>query len=207
MGSGNLVTGGPSGALNCVANVCDIVTPLVPLKSTANVWLGTNDYSNAAKLLLRTGSGVPSTGCASVHDVGSVIVRNDAQSPGSSFYVCDQTGPGVYSWELPSGSVALAIPLTRSVSNLYPGQRKDLALAVYDSNGALSSAHIVRGQVSQADGTPAQVILTGRAVFASTASYSCTADAPNVAILYSSGTTFSVVNPKGGVTRYVCLGT
>ena len=119
---GNITTG-PSGALDCVslAGVCDIVTALVPLKVTANIWSGANDFGNAAFLRLLSGSGTPSGGCALPADSGKVFVRNDAKAPNSSLYICDQNGPGTYSWELAQSAGNPLSPSAKSAtSNVVP---------------------------------------------------------------------------------------
>jgi hypothetical protein len=98
---GNITTGG-SGALDCVsiAGVCDVVTAIVPLKTAANAWLGANDFSASPFLRVVSGAGAPQTGCAVTLNVGSVYMRNDAQAPNASLYVCSQIGAALYGWEL-----------------------------------------------------------------------------------------------------------
>jgi hypothetical protein len=96
------ITTGGSGALDCatIPGVCDVATAVVPLKTSANTWSGANDFSAAAFLRLPSGAGIPQTGCSVAVNAGSAYVRNDAQAPGQSLYVCAQTAPGVYAWEL-----------------------------------------------------------------------------------------------------------
>jgi hypothetical protein len=100
-GSSSIITGA-SGALDCVTipGVCDVVTAIVPLKPAANAWTGANDFSAAAYFRLPSGNGVPVLGCSVAANVASAYVRADAMAKRSSLYVCDQTAPGVYAWEL-----------------------------------------------------------------------------------------------------------
>jgi hypothetical protein len=213
MGSGTSAAGtlsvmaGPSGALGCSNNVCDIVTALVPLLSSANAFLGANDFSKAGLVRLPEGPGVPTGGCASYRDVGSVFVRADAMAPQSSFYVCAQTGFGVYSWEIPGSSTsAPAIAEARELSRSEHGHSEDAWPTTYNSDGTPISAHIVRGEVSQAGASPGQVILGGQAAFSSPTSYTCTPDSPYAVVRYSTGHSFSILNASGAITHYVCFG-
>ncbi len=205
------IIAGPSGAFACAVTQsgtqCDLVTAIVGLKPSANIWSGLNDFSSAPKFRLPAVSGVPTSGCATKTDVTSVAVRTDAQAPLSSLYVCAQTSPGGYSWELTSGSSSTASTAkSRAVAYQNAGHGNESGPAVYNIDGTTSSDHIVRGQVSQARGTSSTVSLSGRAAFSSSTSYMCTADTPYVAIQYSTGSAFNIVNPAGGLTHYICVG-
>lgn len=94
---------GSVGGIDCVTvpNVCDIDPRVVPLKAAANTWLGANDFSAAPFFRLAVASGLPTTGCATAVDVGKAYVRSDAKAAHQSFYVCVQTGDGVWGWETP----------------------------------------------------------------------------------------------------------
>jgi hypothetical protein len=192
---GNISTGG-SGALDCATTpaVCDIVSPLVPLKTSANAWAGANDFSSASFLRLPIGVGVPNSGCALSTDAGKVYIRNDAETPSASFYICSQTGNGIYSWELGQATGASALP-------------------VYNASGVLVPAsHIVSGLMTLVSGAAA-ISLSGAAAFTNSTSYECTAnDLMNaVAVLVSqasgSAITFSIQGggPNDSFT-YICVG-
>ena len=193
---GNIVTGG-SGALDCVTmpGVCDI-TDLVPLKISANIWTGANDFSKASFLRVASGPGVPAAGCGSASDVGKVYMRNDAKASGASLYVCSQTGNGAYAWELGHGS----------------GGAGGSGLPVYDSAGTAIPAHIVTGRNSFSY-SQSTIVFSGAAAFTSATSFTCTANnlsnATAVAIAQTNGTsvTFSI---QGGTPSdnfsYICIG-
>lgn len=66
----------------------------------SNIWSSSNDFSRG-QLRTQVGVGVPSTlACADSTHIGKLYVRGDAAATQASLYVCDQTGPGVYAWEL-----------------------------------------------------------------------------------------------------------
>jgi len=77
---GNITTGG-SGALDCstVPGQCDIVTALVPLKATANVFSGANDFSASPFVAIPTGT--PATSSAA-------CTRGSIQYDSSFLYIC-----------------------------------------------------------------------------------------------------------------------
>jgi hypothetical protein len=77
----------------------------LPFLGLQNTFSGAlNDFSSS-QLRVTTGSGIPSSNtCGSAGNVGYVYVRNDARAPNASYYVCSQTGTGVYSWELTQGA-------------------------------------------------------------------------------------------------------
>lgn len=111
---GNISTGG-SGALDCVSmpGICDVVTSVVPRSRGENIWLGANDFGNAAWLRLTAGAGIPpASSCAILpvtsapFDGGKVYVRLDAQAPQASLYICSQTAPNVMAWELVAAPIA-----------------------------------------------------------------------------------------------------
>lgn len=67
----------------------------------ANDWTGANDFGAASVFRVRNGAGVPAAGeCNAAGHTGRIYVRNDATASGASFYVCANTAPGVYGWEL-----------------------------------------------------------------------------------------------------------
>lgn len=66
------------------------------------------------------GNGVPSAlNCTVIGDVGKVYIRQDAQATNSSFYTCDQTGSGVFGWELAGGGAGGTVT-TFSAGTLSP---------------------------------------------------------------------------------------
>lgn len=94
---------GGSQALDAVDGPLDIVTPILPQKDAANTWLGGNDFSGASFMKLRRGVGAPvdpAQPCASTTDVAGIYVRSDARASGQSLYICAQTAPNIYGWEL-----------------------------------------------------------------------------------------------------------
>ncbi len=192
---GNITTGG-SGALDCasVPGTCDVVSAVVPFKASANTWTGANDFSNASFLRVATGSGVPAgAACSTSANVGKVYMRNDAQTTGASFYVCSQTGSGVYAWELAQGSGSSP-------------------LAVYNAAGTVMTQHIVSGRNSF-NSSQATVTFSGSAAFTSSNSYACTANdlssATAVFVSQTSGTSVTFSITAGSAIdnfSYICIG-
>jgi hypothetical protein len=80
---GNITTGG-SGALDCstVPGQCDIVTALVPLKATANVFTGANDFTASPFLAMPTGTPTSSS---------AACTKGSIQYDASFLYVCVAT--------------------------------------------------------------------------------------------------------------------
>lgn len=70
--------------------------------------LGELNASASTRMRIRTGAGAPAAGdCDSAGKTGSVYARSDASSPAASLYLCSQTGPGVFAWELVQDAVKL----------------------------------------------------------------------------------------------------
>lgn len=77
---------------------------VLPGLALSNTWSNMNDFS-LGQLRVQVGAGVPSSlTCASSSNVGKIYVRSDAQATNASHYSCNQTGAGVYSWELTQSS-------------------------------------------------------------------------------------------------------
>jgi hypothetical protein len=77
---------------------------VLPGLALSNTWSNMNDFS-LGQLRVQVGAGVPSSlTCASSSNVGKIYVRSDAQANNASHYSCNQTGVGVYSWELTQSS-------------------------------------------------------------------------------------------------------
>jgi len=77
----------------------------IPTLAGANSFSGENDFSGAAKFRVRSGSGLPpAAGCDEAAEVGGIYVRSDAAGSNASHYVCSNTAPLTYAWELTQSS-------------------------------------------------------------------------------------------------------
>lgn len=89
-----------------------------------------NDQANAystglqdfrlASLQITTGTGAPVSGCTLLAHVGKLYTRQDAQAVNASLYSCNQTGVGVFAWELmqtAAGAASFSALLDFNVTN------------------------------------------------------------------------------------------
>lgn len=76
-------------------------TTILPRLNAMNTWLNGQDFRLAASLKIPAGSGAPSaSSCDVAEEGGSLFFRSDAASTQASLYICANTAPGVYAWEL-----------------------------------------------------------------------------------------------------------
>lgn len=76
----------------------------IPALNGENSWQGVQDFSAASQMRIRTGAGNPTgSTCNSTQNVGGLYARSDTAGANASLYLCANTAPGSFSWELVQG--------------------------------------------------------------------------------------------------------
>jgi hypothetical protein len=96
------------------------VNPTVARRGSANAWTGENDFSASGRHIVPRGAGAPAAAeCATAQQVGGVYARADAAGANATLYVCANSGPGAYSWELVNPAPPPPTPIVNGYLNPY----------------------------------------------------------------------------------------
>jgi hypothetical protein len=113
-GSRDFVTAGKG--IASINNGLVAIDSTVPQIGASNAWIGQNDFSVAASLIMPRKNGDPSTGCNSPGDVGKVYVRADGPA-GDNLWICENNGGSRHWAKLMTGSSPSSPPSSPDASS------------------------------------------------------------------------------------------
>lgn len=151
-----------------------LLLAVIFLPVTANAQMGRNTV-----LRLYGSTGAPATGCTSINDTRKVYLRTDAGAVASSLYICANTAPGTYGWELVQSAAApgagpSALDLLTGNGNniytLYPWTNGSAGQAMFPDGviGNIVVPGVLSVQNSTTDQIAAATVSTTETAFATT---------------------------------------